>query len=170
MTDDPIYRRFMEAQLEEGLALASESELLRLYPTPQAPPSFVAEFRCNGVVRDHAGVVRESRLFRVGIWFPPDYLRRVDPFQVLRLFEPENAWHPNIRDAFICIGRLVPGTPLVDILYQVFEVLSYRKFNPREDDCLNRLACAWAREHQQEFPTDPRPLKRRVLNLEVAQR
>ena len=170
MSEDFIYRRFMEAQLAEGMALAAESDLLSLYAAPEAPPHFFAEFRCRGMVREIEGEIREACMFRVGIWFPPDYLRTVSAFQVLRLLEPQNVWHPNINAPFICIGRLTPGTPLVDILYQIFEILTFRKFNPREDDSLNKAACAWARDNQQRFPVDPRPLKRRQLNLAVEQR
>jgi len=166
--DDLIYRHFMERQLTEGLALAEESDLLRLRIPPFAPPHFVAEFHCKGLVREADGVIKEADHFEVGIWFPSDYLRRADPFEMLRIFTP-NTWHPNIsRDVpLICIGRLSPGTALVDILYQIFDIVTYQKYNPREDDSLNKVACAWARENPRRFPIDRRPLKRRKLNLEA---
>lgn len=167
--DDLVYRGFMERQLAEGLALAQESDLLQLRIPPLAPPHFIAEYHCTGLVREEDGVIRETDHFEVGIWMPPDYLRRADTFDSLRIFTPNN-WHPNISHEFplICIGRLAPGTTLVDILYQIYDVLTYQKYNPREDNCLNKVACAWARENQHRFPTDRRPLKRRrLLNLEV---
>jgi hypothetical protein len=166
--DDPIYRRFLESQFAEGMALAEESDLLRLRVPALAPPHFVAEFHCQGLVRGEDGVVKEADHFEVGIWFPPDYLRRANPFEMLRILTP-NIWHPNIScDApFICIGRLTPGTALVDILYQIFDIVTYQKYNPREDDSLNKFACAWARGNQHRFPVDGRPLKRRKLNLEA---
>ena len=166
--NDPIYRRFMERQLADGLALARESDLLRLRIPPTAPPNFVAEYRCKGLVRGDDGQITEADRFEVGIWFPPDYLRRAEPFNMLRLFTP-GVWHPNISQELplICIGRLTPGTPLVDILYQIYDILTYQKYNPREDDSLNKIACAWARQNQHRFPIDRRPLKRRSLNLEV---
>jgi len=165
---DPIYRSFMERQLEEGTALAQSSEILRLHVPPLAPPHFIAEFNCKGLVSDSAGEIREGNHFQVGIWFPPDYLRRVNPLQIVRLFT-SGIWHPNVSQELplICLGRLTPGTPLVSILYQVYEILSYQRYNPRENDSLNKLACAWARENQHRFPVDRRPLKRRLLNLEV---
>jgi hypothetical protein len=165
---DPIYQRFMERQLAEGLALADASDILRLHIPPMAPPHVVAEYLCKGLVKDAYGEVREANSFQVGIWFPQDYLRRADPFEMLRVFTP-HIWHPNISSdlPLICVGRITPGTPLVDILYQVYEIISYQKYNPREDDSLNRFACAWARENQHRLPTDRRPLKRRSLNLEV---
>lgn len=166
--NDPIYERFLERQLEEGMELARCSDLLRLHLPPIAPPHFVAEFLCNGLVREGDCEIRQASEFHVGIWFPPDYLRRADPFEMLRLFTP-NVWHPNVsRDhPLICIGRLTAGTSLVDILYQLFDVLTYRKYNPRENDSLNKTACAWARQSQERFPIDHRPLKRRALWLEV---
>jgi hypothetical protein len=78
-------------------------------------------------------------------------------------------WHPNVSRELplICIGRLTPGAALADILYQLFDVLTWQKYNPREDDSLNKAACAWARANQHRFPVDRRPLKRRPLSLEV---
>ena len=60
-----------------------------------------------------------------------------------------------------------PGTPLVDLLYQCFEIITYTKVTMREDDALNRAACGWARENQDRFPIDPRPLKRRRLRVKT---
>jgi ubiquitin-protein ligase len=90
---------------------------------------------------------------------------------MVRLYTPR-VWHPNVSGdlPLICIGRLAPGTTLVDILYQIYDILTYQKYNPREDDALNKPACAWARANQHRFPIDPRPLKRRTLSLEVQSR
>jgi hypothetical protein len=147
---DPVYRRFMERQLQDALELEHSSDLIRLHIPPMAPPHVVAEFRCTGLIRE------------------PDYLRRADAFEMLRMFTP-NVWHPNVsrEHPLICIGRLTPGTTLVDILYQCFDILTFQKYNPREDDCMNKTACAWARENHDRFPIDRRPLKRRPLDLEV---
>jgi ubiquitin-protein ligase len=168
---DPIYRRFLERQLADGVSLAESSDILRLHVPPMAPPHIVAEYLCKGLVRDSSGEIREGNNFHVGVWFPEDYLRRADPFEMIRLFTP-GVWHPNVSSdlPLICIGRLAPGTTLVDILYQIYDILTYQKYNPREDDALNKPACAWARANQHRFPIDPRPLKRRSLNLEVQPR
>lgn len=165
---DLVYKSFMERQLAESMALADSSDILDLHVCVSAPPHFVAEYQCKGLVRDGVGDVKEASRFQVGIWFPPDYLRRADPFQMLRLFTP-GVWHPNVSVdlPLICIGRLMPGTSLVDILYQVYDILTYQKYNPRENDALNAAACAWARNNQHRFPVDRRPLKRRKLNLEA---
>ncbi len=164
--DDAVFAGFLDRQTQDGLALAHESDLMRLHISPMAPPHFVAQFFCDGLVREGDGEIKRASEFQVGIFFPPEYLRRSDPFEMLRMFTP-HVWHPNVsrEHPLICIGRLTPGTPLVDILYQIFEVLTYVKWNTA--DGMNRAACAWAREHQSEFPIDRRPLKRRSLNLEV---
>lgn len=167
-SSDAIYQRFMERQRIEGMALAESSDILRLHIPPMAPPHFVAEYFCKGLIRDAAGEIKEANRFQVGIWFPADYLRRADPFEMLRMFTP-NVWHPNISPdlPLICTGHITPGTSLVDILFQVFEILAYMKYTPVEKNSLNPLACSWARENQDRFPIDRRPLKRRALNLEV---
>jgi hypothetical protein len=167
---DPIFASFLRRQQEEGEALARTSDLVELLPI-DGPPArrYVARFRCTGLVRPPGGAPREASLFDVGIWFPSDYLRRADPFQVLTWLGPPHVFHPNIsaQAPFLCVGRLAPGTGLVDLLYQCFEIITFNKVTMREDDALNREACVWARANQQRFPLDRRPLKRRALRLEV---
>jgi len=166
---DPVFQHFLDRQYEEGMALARESDLLELAAYPFAPPHFVATFRCKGLVRLENGEIAECDRFQTGIWFPPDYLRRADPFEVLRWFGPQNVWHPNISNTMplICVGHLAPGTNLTDLLFQIFEIVTFNKYMPREDNSLNRSACAWARQNQHRFPVDRRPMKRRRLNLEA---
>jgi ubiquitin-protein ligase len=165
---DTIFQRFLERQRAEGMALAESSDILRLHIPPMAPPHFVAEYFCRGLICDAAGEIKEANHFQVGVWFPKDYLRRADPFEMVRLFTP-GVWHPNISAdlPLICTRRITPGTTLVDILYQIYDILTYQKYNPREDDSLNKSACSWARANQDRFPIDRRSLKRRALNLEV---
>jgi len=168
VTRDPVLEGFLARQFEEGMALAGASDLLELAAVDGAPPNrYLARFRCKGLVRSQAGKVEEADRFEVGIWFPSDYLRRAEPWQVLTWLGPRRVFHPNISDRLpaICVGRLVPGTPLVDLLYQCFEIITFRKVTMREDDALNPEACAWARDHRQRFPVDGRPLKRRALKL-----
>jgi len=167
---DKIFEAFLKRQHEEGTALAESSDLLDLYPVGGDPPDrYVAQFRCKGLTRTADFEVAESDVFEVGIWFPSDYLRRADPFQVLTWLGPWNVFHPNISDKapFICIGKLAPNTSLVDILYQCFEIITYNKVTMREDDALNADACRWSRDNQRRFPIDRRPLKRRALNLRI---
>jgi hypothetical protein len=167
---DRIYIGFLERQFKEGSALARASDLVSLVPLGGPPAThYVVQLRCKGLVRNGNGQVLEADYFEAGVCFPPDYLRRVDPFQILTWFGPPNVFHPNISDRapFICVGKLAPGTSLVDIIYQLYEIVTFTKVTMREDDCLNKAACAWARHNKFRFPIDKRPLKRRTLTLEV---
>jgi hypothetical protein len=165
---DKILNAFLARQFEEGMALARESDLVELVPIGAHPPQrYLARFRCRGLCRGDDGQVVGMDYAEVGIYFPDDYLRRTDPYQILMWLGPPNVWHPNISDKapIVCLGRLGPGTRLVDILYQLFEIVTYKKY--ATDDALNHDAAAWARQNQDRFPSDPRPLKRRKLELKV---
>ena len=167
---DKVMQAFLAAQLKAAMALAGASDLLDLRPSAGKPPQrYRAHYRCKGLVRDSDGEIVEADHFEVSIWFPHDYLRVAHPAKTLTWLGPANIWHPNIHGlaGAMCTGRLAPGTPLVDILYQCFEIITYRNVTMREDDALNKPACSWARQHQHLFPIDRRPLKRRPLKLDV---
>jgi len=163
---DKIFDAFLWRQYEEGMALADASDLLDLVPFPGEPPeAYLATFHCKGLVRAARADITIAERFEVAIKFPADYLRRAESFEVLRWVGPREVFHPNISDKapVICIGKLVPGTSLVDIVYQCFEIITYNKVTMREDDALNHDACMWARNNQHRFPIDTRPLKRSAL-------
>ena len=165
---DLVLDGFLERQHEEGLALSAASDLLDLEPEPADPPArYLARLRCEGLVRSPSGEIETASHFMVGITFPDDYLRRVNPAEVLAWLGPPNVFHPNIigMPPVICAGPISPGTPLVDLLYRVFEITTYQRLTMREDNALNHQACVWARQHQDRFPIDARPLKRRLLDL-----
>ena len=164
---DAVFRGFLARQHEQALALDAASDLVGIRPVAGEPPSrYIVQFRCKGLVRV-AEEVREAACFEVGVWFPSDYLRRAEPFEVLTWLGPAEAFHPNISDRapLICIGRLTRGTPLTEIVYRLFDVITGHNVTMVEHDALNRAACAWARENRHRFPIDHRPLKRRVLTL-----
>jgi len=174
--NDTIFEAFLRRQCEEGMELAADSDIVDLLPLDGPPPQrYIAEFHCRGLVRTVAGDIREWDRFTVGIYFPACYLRAVDPFAMLRWFGPPTEkdpdvfiWHPNISviAPLICIGRIFPGTPLVDLLHQLYEVISYQRYTPNEFDSLNKACCSWARANSERFPIDSRPLKRRTLKPE----
>lgn len=166
MSRDRIFESFLKKQHDEGMALSLASDLLDLRPfEPRPSRAYLARFHCVGLVQTGPGQFEEANRFEVGIRFPDDYLRRAEPMEVLTWLGPRSVWHPNISDRmpFICVGRLFPATSLVDLLYQIFEVITYVRVNPREDDCLNPVACAWARDNADRFPLDTRPLRRRQV-------
>jgi len=163
--NDRILKGFLEQQLAEGEALAQESDLLDLVPVgPWPPPVYLVDYRCKGVVKRHGRIVEHDR-FQLGIRFPDSYLRRFDAAHVLTWLGPqEGAFHPAVRYPFCCVGRMEPGTPLVDLLYQIFEIITYSSFHieMRESQSLNHEACVWARRNLHRFPLDDRPLRRRL--------
>ncbi len=164
---DRILDGWLRNQLQEVIDLAASSDLVQILPLSGDPPKkYIVEFRCKGLV-ERDGQVVETNRFVAGIWFPPDYQRHVNPYQVITLLEPLNLWHPNYdpKQRVICIGNIPPGTPLTSIIYQLFEIFSYQRVTMREDDALNWPACAWARENTIRFPIDARPLKRRDPEL-----
>jgi len=163
---DKIFEAFLRRQFSEGMAFAAASDLLDLAPIHGEPPQrYIAAFSCNGLVCPPKSEVKIADHFAVGINFPADYLRRAEPMEVLTWLGPREIFHPNISNKapFICVGRLTPGTSLLDLLYQIFEIITYNKVTMREDDALNHEACVWARNNQHRFPIDMRPLKRSAL-------
>ena len=158
---DKIYTGFLARQLEEAATLAGASDLVDILPV--APQAFAVDLSCKGLVRSGDGEIATADRFRVGIWFPSDYLRRANPIEVVTWLSPPDVFHPNIKAPLICIGRLVPGTPLADIVFRVFRIVAYQAVAMH--DALNPEASAWARQNQHRFPVDDRPLKRRALDL-----
>ncbi len=179
-TNDRIFKAFLESQLEEGQALAADSDILDLLPleNPGAGPAqrYIADLHCRGLVQTEKNEIREWNDFCVGIYFSANYLRSVDPYILLTWLGPPSpknpnlfTWHPNIsmKAPLICVGRIIPGMPLTDLVHQIYEIVSYQKFTPNEFDSLNKSACSWARSNSDRFPIDDRPLRRRTLNLDV---
>jgi len=165
---DKGLENFLTKQHAEGMALAAESDLVELVPLRSWPPNeYLAVFRCRGLVRARDGRIVGAHDFKVVIRFPDNYMRNPEPNQVLEWAYPRNVWHPNISDKapLICLGRLGPRTELKEILYQIFDIITYKEFNTL--DPLNPDACAWARQNQHRFPIDRRPLKRRQVDLQV---
>lgn len=167
---DHVFNAFLMRQWEEARPLNAASDLVRIRPFSGTPPNrYLVEFRCTGLVTADDGAVVEADRFTAGIWFPSDYLRRADPFEVLTWLWPPNVFHPNISDTapLVCIGRLTRGTPLVEIVYRLFDLITFNNVTMVEHDALNRRACAWTRENRHRMPVDRRPLKRRALDFTV---
>jgi len=173
---DSIFGAHLAWQFERASALDRASDLVDIVPAPgegNPPQRYVAAFHSKGLVSSGGGCVTEASEFAVGIYLPHDYLRRGGAaldgltFDVLSLLGPVNVWHPNVRYPAICTGHLAPGTAIDEIVTQVFEMLTYQRKNMREDNSLNPAAARWARNHQDMFPIDARPLRRRAVNIEV---
>lgn len=166
MRDDRILTSFLEEQFVRGMELARSSDLLELIPVFGAPPSsYIARFHSRGYVKAPDGRIVEGNRFDVGIFFGPDYLRRAEPFELITWLAPESIHHPNVKPPFCCIGRIAPGMPLVDILYQLYEVIGWMKVTVDERDSLSPEVCAWARANPDRYPIERRPLKRRAIRI-----
>jgi len=157
---DVILESFLERQLAEATELAEATDLLELWPIDRQ--RYLAHYLCRGLIQE-AGEIRETEgVFTVGFFLPSDYLRRAEPTAVVAWIHPPTIWHPNVALPAICIGRMPPGTPLVDLLHQVYEIITWQRFTPNEFDALNRAACQWARNNKHRFPVDGRPLRWRA--------
>lgn len=162
MNTDAIFRNFLERQHEEGMALAAASDVLELMPLPGDPISrYIAVFRGKWITQEPDGHLGTAPLVAIGIQFPADYLRSIEASRVVSILDPLNLFHPNIRGVFVCLGRMTPGTGLVDLIYQSFELLCFHKFSSH--DSLSEEAAQWTRNAEpQRFPIDRRPLRRSI--------
>ena len=161
MSNDPVLDGFLRQQREQGMELASASDLLELTPIGnRVPTHYLARFHTNGLVSEDRAKPEPASGFLLGIQFHAGYLRYADPARVLSWLAPRTVFHPNIRTPLICIGPIAPGTGLVELLYRVFDVITYHNVTPNEYDALDAVACAWARRNRHLFPIDRRPLKR----------
>jgi hypothetical protein len=163
---DAILERFLEEQFATVSEFASSSDLMELSAVHGRPPSrYLAHFFCKGLVLTSDGQIAECDHFEVGIHLHAQYLRKVIVPLTITILEPLNVWHPNINGPLICVGHLLPGTELVSLLYQVYEIITFHNVTMKESDALNAAACKWARQNQSMFPLDRRPLKRRRLEV-----
>ena len=164
---DKVLVAFLERQRDEGVALATASDRLDLTPLGPGPcQRYLADFHCTGLVRADDGDVVPADRFLFGIVSAP-VPARSRPVPRLRLDRAA----PRLSSQRVSALRLrrasAPGTPLVDLLYRCFEIITWNRVTMREDDALDRDACAWARRNQHRFPLDRRPLKRQRIELGV---
>ncbi|MEE8141980.1 MAG: hypothetical protein V3T77_02665 [Planctomycetota bacterium] len=162
---DQVFLDFLSQQYQCGMALNRESDLIDLEPLGEEsslpPQRYRLKLHCRGLVREARSTeVSIANDFEAAIWFYPNYLREVRPFLSLSLVSPTPVWHPNVCWPLVCLGDIAPGTELVDLIYQFYEIISYQKLTTQENNCLNRAACAWARHNMERIPVDNRPLKR----------
>lgn len=156
---DQIFRAWCVENADDALALAAASDVFELQQL--ALNRFVANFSCRTLVCEPDGEPCETTGVRVGFFFDPEHLRKVDPQTLITILQPTNIWHPNGIGPFLCIGAVLPGASLSQILYRTYDVLTFNNYAPNEFDSLNSHACSWARRNQDRFPLESRPLKRR---------
>ena len=59
--------------------------------------------------------------------------------RVLSWFEPFDMWHPNRMAGTCCIGKIHPGTLLVDIVHRTYMLVTYQEVMPDEKDALKLM-------------------------------
>lgn len=127
-------------------------------------------FRTRGFVRPAAGgEIRTVKRHVIALRFLPDFLRRADRFEMLRVLEPHQPppFHPNIDPATgaICV-EVYAGEPLTEIVESLHDLIRWRLRQYDQRDALNALACRWGREHVDQ-PIDDRPLFGRRFDIRL---
>ena len=169
---DRIFATWLERQHREALALSAASDSVAIDAEPGRYPAsrYIARFHDAPTLVRRNGTVDRASGFAAFIQFPENYLRSVpDAAQIVNILEPDGVWHPNVVAPFICLGHIAPATGLVELIFQVYEILNFQKLTPRDDDALNGEACAWARQHMGEFPLSTAPLRRHAVEWSIAE-
>ncbi len=163
---DNIFSNWLERAIDEAMRLAVSSD--RLDIVRLNPSTIAAHYSCKGLVLSDTGRVEEHGNFVVGFHIADDYLRRAtNSMQILSCISPQNCFHPNIRGRACCIGKVAPGTSLVELLHRTYEVITWQEVAPNEFDALNPAACSFARNSPERIPVDDRPLRRRPASFQL---
>jgi len=104
-------------------------------------------------------IIREHK---IEMYLHSDYPRlKPQTYMITGIF------HPNFRMASphdICIGDYwASGETLVDIIYQIAEMITYQSYNISSP--LNGIAAKWARENLQLFPIDNTNLRQGEIEI-----
>ena len=110
-----------------------------------------------------AGRIERADSCEFGIYLSDEYQRHQPGFELITILKPTAILHSNVKFPFVCIGRIRPGTPLVELLFSLYRLATYRLWNA--NDALDPVAAEWLRLHQAELPLDTPPLKRRKAPL-----
>jgi hypothetical protein len=165
---DKIFNSWVEKAIAEALALADSSDRLEIFQLNRS--TIIAHYSCRGLVLSDKGRVEEHDNFVIGFHLADDYLRRAtDSMQILSCISPQNFFHPNVRGRVCCIGKVNPGTSLVELLHRAYELISWQEVAPNEHVALNPAACSFARNHPERIPVDDRPLKRRPASFQLGE-
>ena len=157
--------RMMELFLDKQHATARELDArgdLISISWPAAQHALV-ELRCIGLVRLPDGRIVEHDHFAYGVHFADDHLKYVEDLSLVTLLAPLTLWHtnagalPGMPAGGVCIGPVAPAVEIDEIVFRLWDLTTFENFAALENDCINRPACAWARAHVAQFPTDHRP-------------
>lgn len=164
-TFDSVVTAFLENCRDELRSRLRPGSLLEAVDLgDRVPWLWRLAFRTIGISRLPDGTLTRCENHVVAVRYLPDCLRRVDRFQSLALIEPKDAFHPNLREQFICL-EMYPGQPLVELCDSLHALFSWRLRQLVESDALNPAACTWGRANVEHLPLDRRPLFGRTLTI-----
>ena len=174
---DKIYSGFLKQSLEQATQLAADSDVLSILDTKGNPPfRFLLQFSgidylVQSCETGEVEINHEPVL--VDLYFPPDYLRSVDPelyLKIVSLLTP-GFFHPNVRIPFglICLGHdFLPGTLLGDLAFHIHDIITYQNATVDERDAYNPEACRYLRQYPDILKQLRRPpIRRRNLKVQV---
>ena len=174
---DKIYSRFLQKSYEQAKALEAESDILQIVDKKGDPP-FAVLLQFSGIehlIQNHqTGQVQMiSEPVLADGYFPADYLRNVDPdlyLKVVAILSPD-FFHPNVKMPFgwVCLGHdFLPGTTLGDLIFHLYDIISYQNTTVDERDAFNPAACRYLRQYPEVLNEMSRPpIRRRKLKLNV---
>jgi hypothetical protein len=171
---DRVYLAFLQNTLVQTLALAEESDVLRVLPLPPLPPSrYLCEFQLPYLRRLPSGVVEVAPgPVQAGVSFPGNYLSAADPHLPLKVAAmlTQDFVHPNVHGSVICLGSaFAPGTPFRVLVWELYDILAYRNVTLDERNALNPEACRLLRAHPNLLDRlEVRPLRRRAKSVPIA--
>lgn len=159
---DHVFQAFLENTARDAAALQQKSDVVVVEPLPPLPPSrYQCTFHVPFLRRLPSGTVDvASGPVLCGISFPEDYLRSTDPKLFLKIASVMNPGflHPNVRLGCVCLGsRFAPGTPIDALIWEVFEIVTYRNCTVDESNALDPEACRLVREYPSLLATLERP-------------
>ena len=149
---DRVYEMFLENTAANVEELRQKSDVVEVTAIPPFPAStYVCTFRVPHLCRLPVGTVApQPGPVVCVIRFPEDYVRSVDPhlFMNVARIQTPGFLHPNVTGGRVCLGKAFkPGTPLVAVVWQLFEMVTYRNCTVDERNALNPEACRLVREH-----------------------
>jgi hypothetical protein len=172
---DPILLEFLRRNYAEARALAAQSDVLTLVSVSgeQIPAQLLCYLRgIPHLLQRPDGIVETvtNGEIAVGIHFPPDYLRSTDRWLYLKLISllwPPTFFHPNVQAPVLCPGaRLYPAMRLTDLLWHIYDIVTYGNTNLDERDALNPQACRYLRLHPEILAyLRPPPLRKRRFQV-----
>ncbi len=174
---DKVFCRFLQNSFRRAKQLAEKSEVLSIIDQEGDPPFlFLLEFNnITHLIKDpeSGGVVPFTSPVFANVFFPPDYLRSVDPALYLKMVTIPNQgfFHPNVKlpHGWVCLGHeYLPSTDLSDLIFHVYDIITYQNMTVDERDALNPEACRYLRRNPDIIAgLKSPPLRHRELHVKV---